>query len=369
METALVIGGTGPTGPLIVNGLTRRGYKVTILHTGRHETDLISDEVEHIHTNPFDRNASAEAIGTRTFDLGVVMYGRLRDLVELLAGKIGHLVTIGGVGVYHGFANPDDLFPEGLPVPNPSSAELVGDNEYFRKLRKIRETEEAVFDLHPEAIHLRYPQIYGPRQILPREWPIVRRAIDRRPTLIVPDGGLTLKSQMWIENAAHATLLACARPISAIGNIYNVSDQQLLSIAQIAEIVADEVGHEWELISIPHYLAPSTRPMLTSWSNTHRVLDIAPAVTDLGYSDVKSPVQAWREATRYLLQNRPENGGRVEQQLNDPFEYKSEDIQIAIFKKYAAALREVDWVAEPGYSSAYVGKHENPAARAPLSEL
>ena len=45
METALVIGGTGPTGPLIVNGLTRRGYKVTILHTGRHETDLISDEV------------------------------------------------------------------------------------------------------------------------------------------------------------------------------------------------------------------------------------------------------------------------------------------------------------------------------------
>ena len=369
METALVIGGTGPTGPLIVNGLTHRGYKVTILHTGRHETDLISDEVEHIHTNPFDRNASAEAIGTRTFDLGVVMYGRLRDLVELLAGKIGHLVTIGGVGVYHGFANPDDLFPEGLPVPNPSSAELVGDNEYFRKLRKIRETEEAVFDLHPEAIHLRYPQIYGPRQILPREWPIVRRAIDRRPTLIVPDGGLTLKSQMWIENAAHATLLACARPISAIGKIYNVSDQQLLSITQIAEIVADEVGHEWELISIPHYLAPSTRPMLTSWSNTHRVLDIAPAVRDLGYSDVKSPVQAWREATRYLLENPPEKGGTIEQQLNDPFEYESEDIQIGIFKKYASDLRKVGWVTEPGYSSAYVGRRENPATRAPLPKL
>ena len=145
METALVIGGTGPTGPLIVNGLTRRGYKVTILHTGRHETDLISDEVEHIHTNPFDRNASAEAIGTRTFDLGVVMYGRLRDLVELLAGKIGHLVTIGGVGVYHGFANPDDLFPEGLPVPNPSSAELVGDNEYFKSKINFEKNDNTSF--------------------------------------------------------------------------------------------------------------------------------------------------------------------------------------------------------------------------------
>ena len=174
---------------------------------------------------------------------------------------------------------------------------------------------------------------------------------------------------MWIENAAHATLLACARPISAIGKIYNVSDQQLLSITQIAEIVADEVGHEWELISIPHYLAPSTRPMLTSWSNTHRVLDIAPAVRDLGYSDVKSPVQAWREATRYLLENPPEKGGTIEQQLNDPFEYESEDIQIGIFKKYASDLRKVGWVTEPGYSSAYVGRRENPATRAPLPKL
>ena len=33
----LVIGGTGPSGPLIVNGLVERGHSVTILHTGRHE--------------------------------------------------------------------------------------------------------------------------------------------------------------------------------------------------------------------------------------------------------------------------------------------------------------------------------------------
>ena len=61
----------------------------------------------------------------------------------------------------------------------------------------IRETEEEVFLAHPEAIHLRNPQLYGPRQLLPREWPIVRRALDKRPFLIVPDGGLTVKSQAW----------------------------------------------------------------------------------------------------------------------------------------------------------------------------
>ncbi len=30
----LVIGGTGPTGPHVVNGLIERGFTVTILHTG-----------------------------------------------------------------------------------------------------------------------------------------------------------------------------------------------------------------------------------------------------------------------------------------------------------------------------------------------
>ncbi len=35
--TALVIGGTGPTGPVVVQGLSTCGYDVTILHGGLHE--------------------------------------------------------------------------------------------------------------------------------------------------------------------------------------------------------------------------------------------------------------------------------------------------------------------------------------------
>jgi len=36
-RTALLIGGTGPTGPPIARGLEARGYDVTILHSGNHE--------------------------------------------------------------------------------------------------------------------------------------------------------------------------------------------------------------------------------------------------------------------------------------------------------------------------------------------
>src|SRR5882724_4924305 len=68
---ALVIGGTGPTGHYIVNGLLRRGYEVGMLHSGKHEVQEIPATVEHIHTDPFSEDALRGAIGNRTFDLTV----------------------------------------------------------------------------------------------------------------------------------------------------------------------------------------------------------------------------------------------------------------------------------------------------------
>ena len=55
----LVIGGTGPTGPHIVNGLVARDHRVTILHTGRHEVAALPppELVPHIHADPFDRDS------------------------------------------------------------------------------------------------------------------------------------------------------------------------------------------------------------------------------------------------------------------------------------------------------------------------
>ena len=100
MVKALVVGGTGPTGPHVVNGLLDRGFEVSILHTGAHESPEIPAQVEHIHTDPFDSEKTSQALGSRTFDLAIVMYGRLRELANLLVGKAGKLVSVGGVPAY-----------------------------------------------------------------------------------------------------------------------------------------------------------------------------------------------------------------------------------------------------------------------------
>lgn len=92
---ALVIGGTGPTGPYIIDGLVQRGYQPAILHRGSHEVDFVQ-RYEHLHADPHFEAPVREALAGRRFDLVVATYGRLRLLAGLLPGVTERVVTVGG---------------------------------------------------------------------------------------------------------------------------------------------------------------------------------------------------------------------------------------------------------------------------------
>ena len=151
---SLVIGGTGPTGHFIVNGLRARGHTVTILHTGQHELPEIPDEVEHIHTDPWSADALASALEGRSFEFCIAMYGRLRAVAETMKGRCGRFLSIGGVPAYRGFMNPELFEPPGLPVPTAEDAPLVREEAHDTKGYRIVRTEERVFvDFHfPHAV-------------------------------------------------------------------------------------------------------------------------------------------------------------------------------------------------------------------------
>jgi len=337
---ALVIGGTGPTGPYVVNGLVARGYQVTILHTGNHEVDSIPADLEHIHTDPFDEAAVTAALGDRRFELAVVMYGRLRMLAVLLAGRCDRFVSVGGVPVYRGFARPDTLFPMGMAMPTREDGIKIEGDE-VGKVIKILESEDVVFAHHPHATHLRYPLIYGPGQLLPREWLVVRRILDGRRAIVVPDAGLSLRTAAYGENAAHALLCCVDRPEASAGKAYNVGDEHTLTLHQIVEVIAAALDHEWEIVEMPLALAPHTRAMLaTSWT-THRVTGIEALRNDVGYRDVVPAVEAFARTARWLVANRPAPGGREERGLQDPFDYEWEDRLVAAWKAAAASVADV----------------------------
>lgn len=362
---ALVIGGTGPTGHFIVNGLLDRGYEVAILHRGTHEIPEIPPEVEHIHTDPYLEDALSEALVGRTFDLCVATYGRLRRIAAIMVGKTERFVSIGGVPAYRGYMNPTLFSPAGIPTPIREDAPVVSDASEDEKGWRIVRTEEAVFAAHPRAVHFRYPYVYGRYQIMPREWCIVRRILDGRPHIIVPDDGLSLQTYGYAGNLAHAVLLGVDHPEVAAGQIYNCADDEILSVRQVVELIAAELGHEWEIVSMPWELAIPSRPLISQPLCTHRMLDLGKIRHELGYRDVLPARKAIAEYARYLAEHPHEPGGTEEWVLQDPFDYVAEDKLIAAWKQALESMPEIHYEVEPGYTISYSG----PGGRPPEGEF
>jgi len=363
MPRTLVVGGTGPTGPHIVNGLIHRGFDVSILHTGAHESPEIPEIVEHIHTDPFDIGKTRTALDGRAFDLVIVMYGRLRELAELFKGQVDKFISVGGVPAYTGWGDADALWPAGMRVPTRETARLVVDEgpdfAVNRKVANIGRTEVMVFDSHPTATHLRYPWIYGPGQVASTEWSIVRRVLDGRKHLILPDGGMTLQSRAYSINAAEMLLTIVDKPDIAAGEVYNASDEWTPTLLQWAEIVASALGHKFEIISIPWEYAPLAQRLTLRGTPHHRVTSSEKAMFDLGYKDAVDPIDGLSATARYLAENPLEPGGSAERSLSDIFNYEGEDRLIEAWREAMGHVGVVAGEVDAGLTDRYSATYDD----------
>lgn len=187
----------------------------------------------------------------------------------------------------------------------------------------------------------------------------MRRILDGRERIIVPDDGLTLHHHGYTRNLAHAVLLAVDQPAASSGRLYNVGDDEVLSIRQVIESAAAALGAELELVSMPWELALPARPLLTQPAPTHRVLDLGRIRHDLGYCDVVPARQAVGDTARWLAANRPLPGGTEETVLTDPFDYAAEDALMSAWDTARSSVESLlatdPFVVVPGYGLAYSG--------------
>jgi nucleoside-diphosphate-sugar epimerase len=364
----LLIGGTGPSGIPIVRRLVDCGHEVVILHRGTHERPETPPHLVHIHADPYDERSLSDALGDARWDVIVAMYGRLRMVARVTKGRCGHFVSVGGVPAYRGWTNAWLHDPAGMPVPVCEDSALVDAPALDEKGYRIVRTEEAVFAAHPGAAHFRYPYLYGPHQPAPREWSVVRRILDGRRRIIVADEGLTLHHHCYTENCAAAIVIAVEQPERSAGAIFNVGDEEVLTVRQVVELCARELGAQLEIVSMPYDLAVPAWPLLAQPLPTHRVLDLARLRQKLGHRDAVPAREAVRRTARWLAEHPPERGGIEEQVLTDPFDYAAED---ALIDSWLAARKSVtvpDFAARPGFGLAYSGPHGRPRLHAEFVE-
>ena len=345
-STALVVGGTGPTGVPIVEGLRQRGHEVAIFHTGRHEVPDL-DDVEHLHGSPFGADSIREMLGAREFDVVVSTYGNLTAVADHFADRCGQLVAIGGIPVYRGYANPRDMVPLGMRIPTREDADLATGGSWpagAYPVGKIRDAEERVFELGAggayDATVIRYPIIYGPRAPHPWEWSVVRRVIDRRPTILIPDGGLAIHSRCAARNAAAAVLAAVDAPRDAAGEAFNCGDEVQLSLRQWVEYVATCAGGEPELVSVPGDV-PQPGWSMVAFANRvspHSLLSIDKLKARLRYIEQITVWDALAESVEWLLARRDQY--REDAAVVDAFDYDAEGRLLAAVGRSHGDLME-----------------------------
>ena len=344
---ALVIGGTGPTGPYLVNGLIALGYDVSILHRGTHDSDLIPRSVERIIGDPHFRETLRESLDGRSFDLIIATYGRIRYIAEIVGDYTDRLITVGGAPCYRGVLQPETLFPAGLQIPLPEDAPKVPSEAEFRFGYLVRAAEEAVMQGHTDgrysATHFRYPVVYGPRQLTPAVWTIMRRFMDKRPHIVLPDGGLTLTTRGYAENVAHTVLLAAQNLDVAAGQTYNCGDEVQLTMAQWIEVVARAMDSEIDIISVPdRYAYPARGLMMFYGPSNHQIFDLYKVKSELGYRDPVPPLEAMQRTVRWYQDNPPIETPEFSAELAE--NYSLEDTIAAVHRDTCERLAAIDHV-------------------------
>ena len=345
---ALVIGGTGPTGPFVVEGLYERGYEVTILHGGQHEVEL-PPAVRHIHVDPHFEETLRDGIGNETYDLVVAQYGRLRIVADVFKGRTERLVAVGGATALFAPDGDERWGRIGRPALFPDTSDVyvrdAGEDGRHKLGLRMVEAMDALFEGHAEgaysATYVGYPVNYGPRSPGPYDWSVIRRVLDGRRTFVIADGGIKLESRVFTRNAAHSVLLVVDRPDVAAGKRYSVADETQFTMRQRVEFTARHLGRELELVDLPFDVAWPCHPLYRH-RREHVLCQSTLIREELGYRDPVPADEALATTIDWLVANPPEPGGEIERQVGDPFAYEREDELVERWRAARGALGAVE---------------------------
>ncbi len=329
---ALVVGGTGPSGPYVIQDLLDRGHDVTILHRGVHEPPGLPD-VRHIHADRHFAEPLQDALRGEKFDIVFGLYGRLEVLADVFAHRCEKFITVGGRPIYAGYLDPSGTYPRGMQLLTPEDGPLgdgahIPDSKSKRFAVKMHAAEEAVMSRHRagayKATLFRYPYIYGPRALGSVEWSVIKRVQDGRTSVNLPMAGLVTNGRCSAVNAAHYLMLALDSD-TAWGEIFNPADEVQYTLAQWVELIAGAMGAKLDIVDVPNALRWTvTNFLFYAGTVTDMALaDISKAKRLLNYRDKVKPVDALADTVRWYQQNPLD--WQADRNFPDKFDYALED--------------------------------------------
>jgi nucleoside-diphosphate-sugar epimerase len=251
------------------------------------------EDVPLVH---LDRDEEGALVPANGFDLLVdVVPFELAHAEQLLELDLGAIVAISSASVYADDqgrtldeAEAADDFPD-FPGPIPETQPTIEPGDAGYSTKKAALERRLLENGRIPATIVRPCAIYGPGDRMAREWFFVKRALDRRPYVV-----LTMRGANRFHTTASANIGELVRLIAAnrTTGVFNCGDPDPPTVLEISRRVAAAVGHEWTEVLLPQAEGRGAIGN-TPWSAPKPfVVDMAAATRELGYE----PVTTWSDA-------------------------------------------------------------------------
>ncbi len=338
-----VVGGVNLMGPDVVRKLVDADHDVLSYHSAAHERELPA-AVRHLHGQRDElerfRDAFREWRPTVALHMAAQTERQARSFVRAFEGLAERTVAISSSDVYRAYGRVN-LTEPGPPDPLP----LTEDSPLREKLYPYRSepprsasdpdawmdeydkivVERVIRSASMPGTILRLGGVHGPRTY--RYYVYVRRMVERRPAIVLDAAWAGWRgTQAYSENVADAIVLA-ASDERAAGRVYNVGNEEALSVAELLELIAQVAGWSGRILAVPADELPEALREHGSLDQDF-VLETTRLRTELGYREHVDLRESLRRTVEWMRLHPPAPDDR-HPLLQQKTDYAAEDAVIA----------------------------------------
>jgi nucleoside-diphosphate-sugar epimerase len=311
----LIIGGTRNVGHLLALEFLKHGQRVTVFNRGK-TLDELPKEIQRIHGDRSDLGSLTEALAGRSFDVVVDMAlyngADAKVIAGLLDGRVGQYLFLSTGQVYLVREESPRPFAEEAsekhlgPAPPPGSRDH---EEWLYGVQKS-EAEDVLMSAWQSrgfpVTTLRLPMVNSERDHFHRIYGYLLRMRDGGPILL-PIGKHHLLRHVYADDVVQAILRTIQTGIGK-GRVYNISQDETLSIDDFLLLLAEIAGHKLQLKRIDRtlleslQLIPDCSPFSDPWMSE---LDNQRSTQELGMKYTPLPVYLGKLVRHFAVSEIP----------------------------------------------------------------
>ncbi len=337
-----MVGGVNFMGPDVIRMLVEAGHEVLSYHSAAHERELPA-AVRHLHAKRDELELFREVFSEWRPIVALHMAAQIErhasSFAQAFDGIAERSVVISSSDVYRAYGRVN------LTEPGPPDAlPLTEDSPLREKLHPYRSepprsagdpdawmdeydkivVERVLGSASTPSTILRLGGVHGPRTY--RYYPYLRRMLEARPAIVLDAAwGRWRGTQAYSENVADAIVLA-ATDERAAGRVYNVGNEEALSVAEVIELIARVAGWPGHVLTLP---ADDLPEVLRERGGLDQdfLLDTTRIRTDLGYRERVDLREGLRRTVDWMRLHPPAADDR-HPLLQRPTDYAAEDTVI-----------------------------------------